>query len=185
MKKVQYLPEGPTNLRSFFPEVYFPDVEEWKVQAIDEADNIIMTTRLNKRDCCCDIRFHFINSAGCIEGINFRHSENYHETKSGVWEKPKGVTFDRKNGGRYRQDIKSDEIYEFETSYYLDSDLPFLKEFVNSPIIWIEFNIDNSNEKDYLPFVITESKIPQKSKDVYEYQIQLKGYLANQRINFR
>ena len=57
MKKVQYLPEGPTNLRSFFPEVYFPDVEEWKVQAIDEADNIIMTTRLNKRDCCCDIRF--------------------------------------------------------------------------------------------------------------------------------
>lgn len=185
MKKIQYLPEGPTNLSLFFPEVYFPDVEEWKVQAFDENDAVIMTTRINKKDCCCDLRFHFINSFGCIDGINFRHSESYHETKFGIWQKPKGISFDRKSGGRYRQDIKSEDIYELETSFYLESDLPFLKEFVNSPFVWIEFDIEYSDEKDYIPFIITESKIPQKAKEVFEFQIQIKGYLANQRINFR
>lgn len=185
MKKTQFLPEGVTNLKSFFPEVYFPDVEEWTIEALDENDEVIMSTRTNRKDCCCDIRFHFINSSGCRDSINFRHCETYHETKSNVWEKPQSQNFDRSSGGRYKQNIKSDDIYEIETSYYLDSDLKYLLDFVNSPFVWIEFQIENSIEKDYVPFIITESKIPQKAKDVYEYQIQMKGYLSNQRKNFR
>ena len=185
MKKVIQLPEGPTNLKELFPEVYFPDVTEWKIQAIDIDNNIIGTSSLNKPDLICDIRFHFINSCGQLDSLNFRHSERIHETKSDLCEQSQNVIFDRATTGRMRQGIKSDENFEFETSFYLDKDLPFLKDFVNSPLVFVEMQVENSTERAYLPFILEDSRIPQKGKDIYEYQIQIKGYLANSRINFR
>lgn len=185
MKKVIQIPEGSTNLAELFPEVYFPDVVEWKVQAIDSDNAIIATSSVNKPDLLCDIRFHFINSCGQLDSINFRHSEKTHETKSDLWEQAQKTYFDRTKTGRVRQGIKSDETFEFETSFFLDKDLPFLKDFVNSPLVFVEMQIDNSDQRDYVPFILEDSKIPQKGKDQYEYQIQIKGYLANSRINFR
>lgn len=185
MKKVIQIPEGSTNLLDLFPEVYFPDVVEWKVQAIDTDNVIIATSSLNKPDLICDIRFHFINSCGQLDSLNFRHSEKTHETKSDIWEQSKKIIFDRTKTGRLRQGIKSDDTFEFETSFFLEKDLPFLKDFANSPLIFVEQLIENSDQRDYVPFIIEDSKIPQKSKDAFEYQIQIKGYLANSRINFR
>ncbi|QDP86073.1 hypothetical protein FNJ88_11135 [Chryseobacterium sp. SNU WT5] len=189
MKKVQQLPEGATNLKDFFPEVYFPDVEEWKVQAIDENNEVIMTSRLNKKECCCDIRIHFVNSMGQLDALNFRHLERMQESKSGVWEKPQSRNFDVTKGGRYRQNITTEDQFELETSFYLESELSYIKDFANSPMHFIEYDIENgfqnSLQKNYVPFLIQECKIPQKAKDIFEFQIQVKGQLSNQRINFR
>lgn len=185
MKKVIQIPEGSTNLLDLFPEVYFPDVTEWKVQIYDTENMIIATSSLNRPDLLCDIRLHFVNSCGQLDSINFRHSERTHETKSDIWEQSQKVAFNRQKSGRVRQSIKSDDNFELETSFFLEKDLPFLKDFVNSPFIFIEMDIEDSDQRDYVPFIIEDSKIPQKGKDQYEYQIQIKGYLANSRINFR
>lgn len=189
MKKIVVLPEGPANLQNLFPMVYFPDVEEWIVSLSNEDGETIMSTRLNKKDCCCDIRIHFVNSGGHLDALNFRHLERYQESKSGVWEKPKSRVFDVTKGGRYRQDIRTEDVFELETSFYQESDLRFLEDFANSPLHLIEHLIHNgfneSVEKNYVPFVISDVKIPQRAKDVFEYQLVLKGFLSNQRINFR
>lgn len=189
MSKIILLPEGIPNIQSYFPIIHFPDVEEWKVQLLDDEDEVIATSRLNKKDCCCDIRIHFVNSAGHLDALNFRHLERIQESKSGAWEKPQSRIFDAMKGGLYRQDIKTEDIFELETSFYLESDLPFLQDFANSPIHFIEYNIENgfqiSSEKKYIPFFIPECKIPQKAKDVFEFQIVVKGFLSNQRNNFR
>lgn len=183
MIKVIHIPEGPGNLKDFFPEVYFPDVSEYTIQAIDSDNNVIATSSINKADLCCDIRLHFINSCGQIDSINFRHLEKNHSTKSDLWEQSRKVNFSRINSGRLRQNIQSENNLELETSFYQDKDLPFLQDFVNSPMIFIEMNIDGL--KDYVPLIISDSTIPQKAKDVFEYQIQIKGYLSNSRINYR
>lgn len=189
MKKIIAIPEGVPNLSTLFPEVYFPDVEEWIVQTIDDEGEVIMSTRNNKKDLCCDIRIHFINSAGHTDALNFRHAERSHESKSGQWEKPKAREFDASKGGRYRQGVTSEDIFELETSFYLESELSFLQDFANAPFHFIEYAIDNgflpSVEKKYVPFLIQEVKVPQKAKDIFEFQIQVKGYFSNQRINFR
>lgn len=187
--KIIVLPEGIPNIKDHFPMVYFPDVEEWKVQLVDDADEVIMTSKLNRKECCCDIRIHFVNSGGHLDALNFKHLERIQESKSGVWEKPQGKTFDVTQGGRYRQNIKTEDQFELETSFYLESELAFLKDFANSPMHFIEYNIENgfqnSVQKNYVPFLIQECKIPQRAKDVFEYQIVVKGQLSNQRINFR
>lgn len=187
--KIQLLPEGIPNIKDHFPVVYFPDVEEWKVHLTDEADEVIATSRLNKKDCCCDIRIHFVNSMGQLDALNFRHLERMQESKSGVWEKPQSRNFDVTKGGRYRQNIITEDQFELETSFYLESELMFLKDFANSPMHFIEYNIENGFQnpiqKNYVPFLIQECKIPQKAKDIFEFQIQVKGQLSNQRINFR
>ena len=189
MPKIILLPEGIPNIKNYFPMVYFPDVEEWKVQLVDVNDEVMMTSRINRKDCCSDIRIHFVNSAGQVDAQNFKHLERYQESKSGLWEKAKGKTFDVTQGGRYRQNIKTEDRFELETSFYLESELGFLEDFANSPLHFIEYSIDNgfsdSIEKNYIPFIIQECKIPQKAKDVFEFQIQVKGQLSNQRINFR
>ncbi|MDV2459889.1 hypothetical protein CMU99_16350 [Elizabethkingia anophelis] len=190
MNNITTIPEGIPNLKDFFPIVYLPDVEEWKIQALSDNDEVLMTTKLNKIDCCSDVRLHFVNSFGQLDAINFKFSDRYQETKSSVWEKPKDLRFDYKKGGRYRQDIVSENYYELETPYYLESELPYLEELVNSPLVFIEKDIDNGfnkpTSKEYIPFIIDDSKFPQKSSDdPFEFKIQLKGRLANQRINFR
>lgn len=189
MSKIILLPEGIPNIQSYFPIIHFPDVEEWKVQLLDDEDEVIATSRLNKKDCCCDIRIHFVNSAGHLDALNFRHLERMQESKSGTWERSPGKTFDVTQGSRFRQNIKTEDVLDLETSFYLESELPYLEDFANSPMHFIEYNIENgfseSTQKNYVPFLIQECKIPQKAKDVFEFQIQVKGLLSNQRINFR
>lgn len=184
------LPEGVPNLKEHFPAILFDDVEAWKVQLVDDTDQVIMTSRLNQKDCCCDMRVHFINSAGCLDALNFKHSEAYQESKSGVWERPTGRTYESSRATRLRQNIITEDVYELETAFYLESELPFLREFANAPEHFIEIPVEKGfdtagGQKVYVPFLLQDCKIPQKSNEVFEFQVVAKGVISNQRINFR
>ncbi len=177
--KIVYVPEGGPNLQRLFPEVFFPDVKEWSVEAIDQAGNTIATTNINTADNNCSIRVFFINSFGQMDALNFRHAEHWQESKSDVWERPQSHA---NSGGRFRANIKSEDILELETAIYLEDDLPYLQDFLNSPIHLIA----NTDKTQYLQLLITEGKIPVKTSDyIYEYQISIKAHLSNQRINLR
>jgi len=191
-KLVYYIPEGVPNLQTLFPGVPWNDVTEWFLEAKDDADNIVATTRINKTGCCCNdrIRIHFINSLGEVDSINFGRAEETHETKSESWEQALRHPLDRTRGGLKRKTITSNEAVEAETKCYPEDDQYWIKELYETPMAWLEVNLPNgflpSITKQYIPIQITDMKFPVKKVEKrYEYMVKIKFLMANSNILLR
>lgn len=182
MMHIALLPEGTENLSKIF-DIDFSKVEEYFIQAIDEEGGIVATSGRNRNECCFDLRIHFQNSFGQLDALNFREAGIEIDSKSGVWERAKSPTYDIGNGGRFRTDIQTETVYFVETPFYTDEEIPFLVEFISSPLHFLEWKISGTDEKDYLPVLISESKI--QRGDDFMNQLATKVILSNPRINHR
>ncbi|GEN74084.1 hypothetical protein [Chryseobacterium lathyri] len=190
---VFYIPEGIPNIKEYFPNIDFSEVDEWTVYVKDSQDNILATSRRNINGCCCiddKVRIHFINSLGEIDSINFILSIEEHETKSDTWKKSQKSPLNRTKGGSYRQNITSNETIEAETRCYSESDQYWIKELMDSPVAWIETLLPNgfheSNEKEFIPIEISDMKFnPKKNKGRYEYIVKIKFSMSNDNSTHR
>ncbi|TWP28434.1 hypothetical protein ETU09_05785 [Apibacter muscae] len=186
---VLYIPEGIENLKNLF-SIDFKNVKSWKVRLLTENDEFICTSRNNIAQNCNEIRIHFINSLGEIDSIDFNKTKITQETKSESWKKSQGYPFERFKGGTYRKNIISNESYEAVTKSYSEHEQYWLKELMNSPKAWLEMQLPNgflpSEEKAYIPIVITDSElIEKKVEQRYEYIVTIKFSMSNENINLR
>jgi hypothetical protein len=80
--KAYYIPNGPKNLGTFFPDIDFTQVEKYYIEVLDDADEVLATTTINEMDgeCCEDkVRLHFVNYLGAVDAINFKLNEDEHD----------------------------------------------------------------------------------------------------------
>src|SRR5690625_4147187 len=80
--KAIYIPNGPQNLKSLFPNVDFNDVAEYYIQLNDSLSAVIATGTKMEIKSCGTLRIHFLNYLGAIDAINFKLSTKEHEPVS-------------------------------------------------------------------------------------------------------
>lgn len=193
-KKVYYIPEGLSNIKSLFPELDFGSIKRWSVVALNASEQVIAESRMNELGCCCNerekIRIHFVNDIGEIDTINFMKAQIEDEIKSDTWEKSLKFPLDKTKGGIYRTNITATEVYEVETKCYPETAQKWIDELARTNLAWMEVPnegpefsvIYGGSNQNLIPITISDMKFPiRKNRNRYEYIVQLKFAKANRK----
>ncbi len=191
MRNIIYLlPNGPKNLNSLFPTINWDDIEEYYIQALDRADNILATGSMNKMSCCCKegeyIRIHFVNYLGTYDAVNFEHYTILHEPESTTYEKSLRFPLSKTDTGIERFNVRSNETFQLKTCAYTEKDMDWLMELVDSPKAYIEWKGKEGQPDSYIPIIILNGKKEKrKLEERYSYEFILEAKFSNENIILR
>lgn len=163
--QVYYIPNGPKNLETVFPDVDFGQVEKYYIEILDGGDNVIGTTTINEMDgeCCEDKeRIHFLNALGGIDAINFKKVTDEHETKSDNWQRPiiyPEPSGDKWNHGNNRFNVKGNNTATISVKDYPEEDMPWVNELIHTPLAWREWTGTQGQDDDYIPVKVVDGKV--------------------------
>jgi hypothetical protein len=195
-----YIPNGPTNLETFFPGIDFTTVAEYYIE-IMSGGNVIATTPMTQLDgeCCEDkVRIHFLNYLGAIDALNFKLDEDEHEAKSDFWQRPtkwdftnwddvaggNGLIKDLHGGNRFN--VKANNTLNLILSDYQEKDMGWINELIDSPLAWIEWLGIENQPNSYLPIIIQDAKIKdKKSTDAYINDVPVSIIYSHAKIIIR
>lgn len=188
MAKTFYIPNGPANLANLFPEIPFGEVAEYSIEVLDEDDNVIATTPLNKIGCCCPsdgVRILFLNHLGTFDGINLQKPDVIQKPESGNYKKGLPSTFSKQASGNERI-INAVGVKKVgKNGCYQEKHSPWVKQLFSSPKAYEEQVIDGKPSV-YVPIVIADQDLPlQKNEREYNYDFALEYTMSNQEIPIR
>lgn len=173
--KAYYIPNGPKNLEDFFPGVDFTQVEKYYLEVLDNSDNVLATTTINEMDgeCCEDkVRVHFVNYLGAVDAINFKLNTDEHEAKSDSYTRPTEFPLVKSIHGTNRFNVKANNTRSLSGHDYLEQDMPWINELIDSPKAWREWTGTQDQSDDYIPVVVVDGKISDvKADDRFTYEI--------------
>lgn len=184
------LPAGPKNLETLFPGVNFSNVEEYQLFIKDQnSTDIIVTTPVYKRACCCNedtIRLFFVNYLGGVDAVNFKIVTEETETVSTSWKKSNVYPLAKWDGGKQRFNVTSNELVIAETTCFQEEDQEWLKEMFATPNAWVQWSGKQSQDDDYIPVVIRDGKfLTRKIEGRYEYLVRIEFEYANENLILR
>lgn len=190
MKGVFYIPNGPKNLASLFPQIKFDDIEEYYIQVKDDLDAVVASGNLNKQSSCCDegekTRVHFLNYLGGIDAVNFKLITIEHESKSDSSEVPTASPLIKSVHGINRFNVNSNDNYVATTIDYTEEDQQWLDELFDSPVAWMEWKGTEGQPDEYLPIVITDKKyIKRKEEERFVYEVTMEFKFSHEKITLR
>jgi hypothetical protein len=160
--KAYYIPNGPKNLETFFPDIDFSQVEKYYLEVLDDGDNVIATTTINETDgeCCEDkVRIHFLNYLGAVDAINFKIKTDEHEAKSDNWQKPTEYPLIKSVHGNNRFNVKANNTETISVCDYPEEDMPWINELVDAPLAWKEWLGIQGQDDDYIPVKVVDTKV--------------------------
>lgn len=189
-KTIYYLPNGPKNLTSLFPTIKWEEVEDYYLELYDDSGTQLLTTPLNKIGCCNDEtvkkRLVFVNGLGTIDGISVTKIEEEYEVKTDTYEKPLRYPLEKKDGGLYRFNIKTNTNYKATNACYREEDMQWIKELLSTPAAWIQWQGTEGQGDSYIPIIISDAKtITRKAEERYVYEIQIEFKLSNEQSVIR
>lgn len=189
MAKAFYIPMGPKNLQSVFPEINFEDIGSYYVEVKDSEGDVVATTAIATIGGCCEddkIRLHFLNALGAIDAINMKRITKEHENKSDVRQSSETYPLDKTEHAQNRFNIKSNEKYTATTTDYTESDQEWLDELFDSPLVWIQWAGTQGQPDSFIPIRILDSKretVKQDERWVYEVTIEFQ--MSHERFTIR
>jgi hypothetical protein len=186
--KALYLPSGPKNLVELFPTVNFREVENYYLELLDSADEVVATTNLHNVTVCDDddVRIHFLNALGTIDAVNFKLSAKEAEQKSDFWQAPICYPLDKSIHATNRHNVKSNDTWTAKTIDYGENEMDWLDELFRSPLAWIEWTGTEGQPDNYLPIVILDDKQQKfKEEDRYIYEVAISFRMSHETINIR
>ncbi len=186
--KAIYIPNGPKNLASLFPDIDFRDIEDYHVVLTDEAFTEHVSGTWNTIQVCSEdhIRIHFLNSLGAIDAMNFEIVNIESENKSDSYESAPNIDLQKKVHGINRFNVKTNSTYTVRNCDYTEEDREWIEELFASPLAWIEWKGIQNQPDSYLPIVIIDQKMPlRKEDDRFYYEVNLQFKLSHERYNLR
>lgn len=186
--KGYYIPNGPANLQQLFPDIPFERVSEYYIEVIDEDDDIVATTPVNKMGCCCTpetVRILFLNHFGTFDGIDFQKPAISQKTEAENYIKGLPTEFNSNASGKEKI-IKSVEVKKTaKNNCYSESEMPWIKQLFSSPKAYEEYKNLNGASK-YIPVVIEDSVLTtQKNDKEYNGEFNIEYVMSNQEIPIR
>lgn len=159
---VYFIPNGPANLATLFPEIDWSQVARYQI-SIMAGDTVIGQSTINNLtgECCEDKwRIHFLNFLGGIDAINFKIVTDEFEAKSDLWQRSIPWPLIRSQHGINRTNVKANNTITLEVTDYEQEDNGWINELIASPLAWIEWQPhDIDDDPDYLPIVVQDAKI--------------------------
>lgn len=180
--KAFYIPNGPANLATLFPQIPFDRVAEYYVEVLDEDEDVVATTPLNKIGCCCPsdgVRILFLNHLGTFDAINLQKPEVIQKPTSDTYLKGLPVSFSKSASGKERI-VNSVPVKKVGKNFcYQEVHTPWLKQLFSTPKAY--------EEKDaYIPIVIPDQDfVMQKNEKEYNYDFALEYQISNEEIPIR
>lgn len=159
--QVYYIPNGPANLESIFPDVDWSQVARYLVSALSGGDIIAQSTVNNLLGECCEdkIRIHFRNYLGTIDAINSKEVTDEFEAKSDQWQRGLPFPLVMSQHGVNRFNVKANNVITVEVTDYPQEDNQWINELISTSLAWIEFQPFDAVDPDYMPIIVQDIKI--------------------------
>lgn len=184
MAKVIYIPNGPGNLKSLFPEIDFDNIQEYFVELLDELTEVVATTVINKMGCCCNneqVRIHFLNYLGTFDAINFNKPIVVHEAVSGEFKNALSNPLQKTDTGIERHAVKANDTKQARNNCYSEDDMLWVQELIDSPKAFEEWTGKQGQADSYLPIRILDKKFDkQKNDKEYSYPFLIEYKMSNE-----
>lgn len=180
---VNYIPNGPKNLKSLFPAIDFNQVKEYFVEILDEDGATVATSTLNKMGCCCNedtLRIHFLNYLGTYDAVNFNNNTILHKSVSETYRKGLPNVLSKTDTGMERTNIRSNDTKSGLNNCYDESNNEWLQELADSPKAFEEWKGTQSQADSYLPIVILDKDLLKlKTENRFTYDFTIEYIMAN------
>jgi hypothetical protein len=187
--KAYYIPNGPKNLATFFPDIDFTQVEAYYLDVLDDADEVLATTTINEMDgeCCDDkVRLHFVNYLGAVDAINFKLNTDEHEAKSDSMTRSTSYPLVKTQHAINRFNVKANNTRSLAVADYLEQDMNWINELIDSPMAWREWVGIQAQDDDYIPVVLVDGKILDvKETDRFTYEINAQITDSHEKVILR
>lgn len=187
MSKVLLIPDGPLNLQMYFPNIDWADIKDYYVEVIDDNNEVLATTVVNKHcNCCGDgVRVHFLNFMGTFDAVNFRKPVIINEDQSGNYRKGLSYPLAKEDTGIERFDVRSNDTYQARRHCF-EPEMPWIQECQNSTKAFIEWKGAEEQPPAYYPIIILDKElIKKKNVDDFRYEFVLTFRLANEYITVK
>lgn len=184
---IYLIPNGTKNIADIFPDVNFSLVDEYYLQVLDEDEEVVATTAINRFGCCCGedkIRIHFLNRLGTFDAINLDTVKIAHNNTSSEYKRslPKNLT--KSSTGIERFNVRSNKSYEVRTGCYTAENDDWCMELQDSPKAFLEWNGGQGQPADFLPIKIEDAKF-ERDPQSHQYTLVVVFKMANEKINLR
>lgn len=181
-ENVYYIPNGPKNIASLFPNVDFTQVSEYFISVLDTAGINVATSPVNKV-CSCGpddkVRIHFLNYLGTYDAVNFIMPKIVHEDTASEFQNALSDPLSKTDTGTERFNVQSNDTYEVLLKCN-ETDMPWLMECKDSPKAFMEWTGTEGQSDDYLPVVIIAAKVDKlKNVNEFSYLFVMQFKLAN------
>jgi hypothetical protein len=187
-KPVFLLPDGPKNLAALFPGIDFSKVDEYFLTLKTTADDILVTTPVNKTGCYSEdvVRIHFENFLGQWDAVNFDQVTIETEVTSSAYKKILPVPFRKTDTGEERFNVRSGKTYTASTTCYPEEAMPWLMELASCTKALMEWKGIEDQSDEFLPVVILDGKyIEKKIEDRFVYLFSIQFRLSNEHVHIR
>lgn len=188
--KVYSFDAGIPNLRNMFGGVQWDNVIEYEVFVVHYLFQATRQYYYVNQGCCDEHdRIFFLNNLGAYDGINFSYKQEINKTNSDRWQSsPPSIwaPVSKSYNGTNRMQPKQNDFYEVFCIVYDEKDMNWIKELLGTPRAYLQWKGVQGQNDGLIPIVIEDSEIVTlKNKDRYEYIINLKYSMSNERINLR
>jgi len=185
--KLIYIPSGPKNLKALFPSINFDDVGEYYLQLKSAIPATLATSvKYVVGKPCEDLRIHFLNGCGTIDGLNFHEVRVINQQRSERWRRSPSAPVSKPEHAVMRFNIDSNDTYSAVSDFYPESAMPWIEELFLSPRAWIEHKGIQGQPDSYLPIVISDTDFEKlKAEDRYIYRVGIEFTLSHSKFTLR
>lgn len=183
MSNVFYIPNGPKDLRAIFTDIDFSKVDEYYIEVLDLAEEVVATTTINKMGCCCNedmVRIRFLNYLGTYDGINFSRPVVSHKPESNQYINGLTAVLNKTDTGIERANVRANDTKLCVNNCYNQEDVKWLQELCDSPKAFEEWTGTEQQADSFLPIRILDRAFD-KAKNVDDYLVafELEYVMAN------
>ena len=187
--KAYYIPNGPKNLETIFPDIDWNRVAEYHIEILHGGDTLGFSTTNNLIDgeCCADkFRIQFLQDCGAVDGINMKKLTKEHEVKSSRYQVSTKHPLQKPTHAHQRFNVKANDIFTLFNHDYREEDMSWIEELVHSPMAWMEWKGTQNQPDSYIPIIILDTKLVTfKFEERYIYEVQIQATLSHERYIIR
>lgn len=187
-KGLFYIPNGPMNLTALFPAVVWKNVKDYYVEVVDDSDDVIATSTVNKIQEWVNsdhVRLYFLNYCGTYDGVNFLKPKALLEDTSSEFQKTVGSPLLKSDFSTVRNNVRFNNTKEVKRNS-LESEMPWLEECKVSPEVYEDWTPTEGQSAGYMSVVILNGKVDSlKNVDDYLYQFTIQYKQANEGFSIR
>lgn len=169
------------------------DVASYTIQVnntISGAMSEVLTITLEE-DCRYEAyRLHFLNKLGGFDFFNFRSRNELKSTtnrktytRSETIIETAGISYSNQDNGKADYYVENRDKYKLRSDYITASQYTWLKELINSPLVFMEYE-NTARATDYKQVYVTTSSWDEKKTDIdklIKFELDVEAAHMNQR----
>lgn len=187
LKGLLNIPSGTKNLAALFPNIYFNQIAEYRVELWQQDGLTLAISNLYqiKRNIN-QVRIHFVNYLGTVDSINFQLQTSEHQPNSSTWERSESYPLVKSKQSISRYNVTSNDTYTLNCIDYSEKDMIWIDELFDTPVAWIEWSGTQGQSDDLLPITILDTKYQKYNDDRrFLYQVQIQFKFSHERKTIR